>query len=97
MVTIFAIFIIVGAGVKKAIADSKAKADTTTVVVSDDDSLNNNTFGVFDSIKNWQMTAPEGHVTVTPPSSGKETTVLTSEQPEALSNDRASPNTLDSS
>lgn len=97
MVTIFAIFIIVGAGVKKAIADSKAKADTTTVVVSDDDSINNNTFGVFDSLKNWQMTTPEGHVTVTPQLSSKETTVLTSEQSEALSNDRASPSTLDSS
>ena len=97
MVTIFAIFIIVGAGVKKAVADSKAKAETTTVVVSDDDSLNNSTFGVFDSLKNWQMTTPEGHVTVTPQSSGKETTVLTSDQPEALSNDRASPSTLDSS
>lgn len=97
MVTIFAIFIIVGAGVKKAIADSKAKADTTTVVVSDDDSTNNSTFGVFDSLKNWQMTAPEGYVTVTPQSSNKETTVLTSEQSEALSNDRASPNALDSS
>ena len=97
MVTIFAIFIIVGAGVKKAIADSKAKADTTTVVVSNDDSLNNNTFGVFDSLKNWQMTTPEGHVTVTPQLSSKETTVLTSEQSEALSNDRASPSTLDSS
>ena len=97
MVALFAIFVIVGAGVKKAIADSKAKSDVTTVVVSDDDSLNNNTFGVFDSLKNWQMTTPEGHVTVTPQSSSKETTVLTSEQSEALSNDRASPSTLDSS
>ena len=65
MVALFAICVIVGAGVKKAIADSKAKSDITTVVVSDDDSTNNNTFGVFDSLKNWQMTAPEGHVTVT--------------------------------
>ena len=60
-------------------------------------SSNNNTFGVFDSLKNWQMTAPEGHVTVTPQSSGKETTVLTSEKSETLSNNRASPITLDSS
>ena len=97
MVALFAIFVIVGAGVKKAIADSKAKSDVTTVVVSDDDSTNNNTFGVFDSLKNWQMTAPEGHVTVTPQSSGKETTVLTSEKSETLSNNRASPITLDSS
>ena len=43
MVALFAIFVIVGAGVKKAIADSKAKSDVTTVVVSDDESS-------FDSI-----------------------------------------------
>ena len=97
MVTIFAIFIIVGAGVKKVVADSKAKTNNTTVVVSNDDSVSNNTFGVFDSVTNCEMTAPEGYVTTNQPSSNKETTVLTSEPSEALSNDRASPYTIDSS
>lgn len=97
MVALFAIFVIVGAGVKKAIADSKAKSDITTVVVSDDESSNANTFGAFDSLKNSQIIAPEGYVSINKPTSTTETTLPTSEETEILSNDRASPNTLDSS
>ena len=97
MVALFAICVIVGAGVKKAIADSKAKSDITTVVVSDDESSNANTFGAFDSLKNSQIIAPEGYVSVNKPTSTTETTIPTSEETEILSNDRASPNALDSS